>query len=207
MERPIVNRGDLAPPERSRLWWCAWRKRTGIGGIGESRVHCPIWDTKCPQHDRANPGTARNRARAGEEPEDDMEGVSEPALGADCGHRLLHRGSVDRARTAAVYHSVLHRLVYAEGVEFWASAAVHECCSQCGLWRRRCKGPARAISSGIIWIEPTTCSHLMFAKPELSPHADSGNGKNNTQVFDVTNAVRNLKQFEFSDLTRRKQTG
>ena len=42
-EQPIVHRGDLAPPERSRLWLCAWQKKTGIGAIGESRVPCPIW--------------------------------------------------------------------------------------------------------------------------------------------------------------------
>ena len=29
----------------ARLWWCAWRNRTGIGGIDESRVLCPIWGT------------------------------------------------------------------------------------------------------------------------------------------------------------------
>src|ERR1039458_452439 len=33
MEPPIVHRGDLAPHKRSRLWWCAWRKRTGIGAL------------------------------------------------------------------------------------------------------------------------------------------------------------------------------
>src|ERR1035437_9595675 len=34
MEPPIVHRGALAPHKRSRLWWCAWRKRTGIEAIG-----------------------------------------------------------------------------------------------------------------------------------------------------------------------------
>jgi transposase InsO family protein len=28
------ERGDLAAPERSRLWWFEWPKRTGIGGYG-----------------------------------------------------------------------------------------------------------------------------------------------------------------------------
>ena len=69
----------------------------------------------CPQHDRADPGTAWHRAGAGAKPEDDMEGVSEPALGIDCGHGFLHRGSVDPARAAAVHRSLLHRVVYAEG--------------------------------------------------------------------------------------------
>ena len=69
----------------------------------------------CPQHHRTDPAAARNRAGAGAEEEDDMEGVSGAALGADCSYRFLHRGSVDAARTAAFYHFVLHRLVYAEG--------------------------------------------------------------------------------------------
>jgi hypothetical protein len=37
-----------------------------------------------------------------------------PALGADCGQRFL-LGSGDQARSATIYHFVLHRLVYAEG--------------------------------------------------------------------------------------------
>jgi len=28
---------------RSRIRWCAWRKKTAVGGIGESRERCPIW--------------------------------------------------------------------------------------------------------------------------------------------------------------------
>jgi hypothetical protein len=38
--------GDAADREnrrRSRIWCCAWRKKTAIGGIGESRERCPIW--------------------------------------------------------------------------------------------------------------------------------------------------------------------
>src|ERR1035441_2024210 len=69
----------------------------------------------CPQYDNADPGTAWARARAGAEPENDVEGVSEPALGADCGHGFLHRRSVDPARAAAVYCALLHRPVYAAG--------------------------------------------------------------------------------------------
>src|SRR5215469_2214707 len=33
---------------RSRLWWCAWQKRTGIGAIDESRVRYPNLDTSLP---------------------------------------------------------------------------------------------------------------------------------------------------------------
>jgi hypothetical protein len=49
------------------------------------------------------------------EPEGDEEGVSEQALGDDCGHGFLHGGSVDPARVAAVHGAVLHRLVYTQG--------------------------------------------------------------------------------------------
>jgi hypothetical protein len=28
---------------RSRIWWCAWRKKTVVGVIGESREPCSIW--------------------------------------------------------------------------------------------------------------------------------------------------------------------
>ena len=41
------------------------------------------------------------------EPDDDVERVSEPPLGADCGPGLVHRGSVDPARVAAVHGAVL----------------------------------------------------------------------------------------------------
>jgi putative transposase len=54
-------------------------------------------------------------AGTGAEPEDDMEGVSEPALGDDRGYGFLHGRSVDPARVAAVHRAVLHRLVYTEG--------------------------------------------------------------------------------------------
>src|ERR1035438_2182241 len=40
-EPHIAHRDDLVRPERSRLWWCEWQKRTGIGAMGESRVHYP----------------------------------------------------------------------------------------------------------------------------------------------------------------------
>src|SRR5215469_12262022 len=38
---PRVDPGDRARPERSRLWWSGWQKRTAIGVIGASRVRCP----------------------------------------------------------------------------------------------------------------------------------------------------------------------
>jgi len=43
-----ADRGVLAPPERSRLWWFGWQRRTGIGAIDASRVRCPIWGTSLP---------------------------------------------------------------------------------------------------------------------------------------------------------------
>jgi putative transposase len=46
------------------------------------------------------------------DPEDEVEGVSEPALGSDRGHGLFHRGSVDEARAATIYGSVFHRALY-----------------------------------------------------------------------------------------------
>src|SRR5262249_17769610 len=47
-ELPIVHRVGHVPLMRSRLWWCEWRKRTGIGAIDESRVRYPILDTSLP---------------------------------------------------------------------------------------------------------------------------------------------------------------
>jgi hypothetical protein len=52
------------------------------------------------------PGTVRNRARTGAEPEDDLERVPDAALGADCGRRFPHRGSGDPARSAAVHRAI-----------------------------------------------------------------------------------------------------
>src|SRR5215831_11269103 len=98
---------------RSRLWWCEWHKRTGIGAIDESMVRYPILDTSLP--------AARSQRfwnglpRAGAEPEDGLEGVSEQAVGDDCGHGFLHCRGVDPARFAAVHGAVLHRLVYTQG--------------------------------------------------------------------------------------------
>src|SRR6516225_4036145 len=114
-ELPIVHRVGHVPLTRSRLWWCEWHKRTGIGAIDESRVRYQSWTRACPQHDRCDSGTTRDGAGTGAEPEDDVEGVSKPALGDDCGHGFLHCGSVDTARLAAVRGSVLHRLGYTQG--------------------------------------------------------------------------------------------
>src|SRR5262249_56783530 len=59
--------GGRAPPERSRLWWSEWQKRTGIGAIGGSRAHYPIWGTKLPaaRSQRFWNGTASSRRRSG----------------------------------------------------------------------------------------------------------------------------------------------
>src|SRR5215469_14795143 len=87
-------------------------------GLGLSTYRgCVVqsWTQACPQHDRCDPGTARDRAGSGAEPEDDVEGVPEQALGDDCGHGFLHCGSVDPTRFAAVRGSVLHRLGYTQG--------------------------------------------------------------------------------------------
>jgi len=34
---------DRENPRRSRIWWCAWLKKTAVGVIGEFRERCPIW--------------------------------------------------------------------------------------------------------------------------------------------------------------------
>jgi hypothetical protein len=36
MELPVVHPVGLAPPMKSRLWWCAWQKRTGIVAFGKA---------------------------------------------------------------------------------------------------------------------------------------------------------------------------
>jgi len=71
-------------------------------------------------HELARSTIAQILDRHGIEPaperrrKNDVEGVSEPALGADGSCRFLHRRSVDPARAATIYRSVLHRLVYAK---------------------------------------------------------------------------------------------
>src|SRR5215469_8555786 len=115
MERPIVRPVGLVPPMRSRLWSCAGRREPGLGLSTDRGRLVPSGPQAGPQYDCCDSGTTRDRARAGAEPEDDMEGVSEPALGDDRGHGFLHSGSVDPARFTAVPRPVLHRLVYAEG--------------------------------------------------------------------------------------------
>jgi hypothetical protein len=62
----------------------------------------------CPQYDRRDSGATRHRAGAGAKPEDDLEGVSESALGVDRGCGFLQRGSVDSAWAAAVPSAVLY---------------------------------------------------------------------------------------------------
>src|SRR5215471_19227828 len=37
---------DRESPRRSKIWWCAWQKKTAVGGIGESRERCRIWVMK-----------------------------------------------------------------------------------------------------------------------------------------------------------------
>jgi putative transposase len=56
----------------------------------------------CLQYDRWDSAATRHRADAGAKPEDDQEGVSEPASGVDRGCGFLQRGSVDSARATAV---------------------------------------------------------------------------------------------------------
>src|SRR6266496_6490486 len=64
-----AQRGPGRPRKavESRRWWSDWQKRTGIGVIGGSRVHCRIWATRL----RAARslifcnGTASSRRRSG----------------------------------------------------------------------------------------------------------------------------------------------
>ena len=42
----VAANGDAADRENlrgPRIWWCAWRKKTAVGGLGESKERCPIW--------------------------------------------------------------------------------------------------------------------------------------------------------------------
>ena len=54
-------------------------------------------------------------ASAGAEPENDLEGVSDEALGTDCGCGFLHRGSVDSPGPATIRRAALHRVIDAQG--------------------------------------------------------------------------------------------
>jgi hypothetical protein len=54
------------------------------------------------------------------EPQNDLEGVSEPTLGNDCGSRFLHRGSVDPPGAAAVSGVVFHRAVEPPRADRWS---------------------------------------------------------------------------------------
>src|SRR6266446_4798562 len=54
------------------------------------------------------PAPERNR-------KNDLEGISEPALGTHCGRGLLYRGSVDPKRAAEIRGAVFHRVVDAQG--------------------------------------------------------------------------------------------
>jgi hypothetical protein len=42
----IADQDDHARRERSKRWCCAWPKKTEIRGIGVSRAHSVIWDTR-----------------------------------------------------------------------------------------------------------------------------------------------------------------
>src|SRR5690348_2095539 len=56
-----VRQVDRVPPEKSRLWWCGWRKRTEIGAIVASRGRCSIWATNLMQGLQAELFASRQR--------------------------------------------------------------------------------------------------------------------------------------------------
>jgi hypothetical protein len=62
----------------------------------------------CAQHDCRHSEAARDRAGTGTMSEDNLEGVSLPALGIDCSRGFLHCGSVDPKRAAAICCPILH---------------------------------------------------------------------------------------------------
>src|SRR5262249_32677609 len=118
------NQMSHGGPKRARSWkrrteprkaYRSWRSPL-LGGLSTNRG-CSVSSgpQPCPQHDCCDSGTTRDGAGAGAEAEDDMERVSEPAVGDDCGHGFLHGSGVDAARFTAVPRAVLHRLVYTEG--------------------------------------------------------------------------------------------
>ena len=47
-----ANQGVLAPPERLRLWWSEWQKRTMIGVSPYSRRIIESGPRSCSQHNR-----------------------------------------------------------------------------------------------------------------------------------------------------------
>src|SRR5215469_11311926 len=103
---------------RSRLWWAHGTREQGLGLSTNRGCAIQSWTQARPQHDRCDSATTRDGAGPGAGAEDHLEGVSEQALGDDCGHGFLHCGSVDPARFAAVRGSVLHRLCYTQGGSF-----------------------------------------------------------------------------------------
>jgi hypothetical protein len=59
---------------------------------------CPIWGTSWRAARSLTFWNVKESSHAGAESEDELEGVSEPALGNDCRRGFLHRGSVDAPR-------------------------------------------------------------------------------------------------------------
>lgn len=78
------------------------------GAIAEFRVRYLISDTRWPEHNRCHSLSVRDRTRTGVEQENDVEGVSDAALGTDRSCRLLHRGDLDRHRLEALPRVVLY---------------------------------------------------------------------------------------------------
>jgi hypothetical protein len=95
MGRPIVQRDDRAPPE-SEVLVVRLAEENRDSGYRRIQGRCPIWGTRRPAAERRRKTT---------------EGVSEPTLGSDRGHGLLHRRIVDPSRAATINRSILHRFV------------------------------------------------------------------------------------------------
>ena len=64
---------------------------------------------------RQFPEAAWHGTSAGAEPENDVERVPKPALGADRGRRLFHHRGLDPQRIAALPGAILHRAIYPKG--------------------------------------------------------------------------------------------
>src|SRR5262249_40103384 len=94
--------------------------KSELGLTGASRAPSRTWGTKS----RAAPsrlsssGTAWN-PRAGAQPQDNLEGVSEATLGSDRGCRFLLDRSLDATRPTAVRHPVFHGTVDTQGGDRW----------------------------------------------------------------------------------------
>ena len=66
-------------------------RESGLGLPADSRCVVESRPSRGTQYHRQHPEAARVGTGSGADSKDDLEGVLDPALGADCRGRLLHR--------------------------------------------------------------------------------------------------------------------